>query len=185
MEKHQIKWAVLAAVALLVVVTAFSAVSFYSDCVAAEAGLKAQRQEAMNRYSRMRTEIIEVAGVNERYRHDVLAAFDRVVAARQGSPNEVMRAISEANPAIDPSTYDRVMRTITERRAEFTDTQSTLIDRRREYDTFRQQPPGAAWNLLFRFPRIDLDETARIVVTDETRDAFRTGRDTPLALPGN
>lgn len=184
MKKTPVSYIVAGLALFLALVGAVSAGTFYNRCIALEAGIKAERTEARNRHSQMRTEIVESAGVNNQYRADVLRAFDRVVVARQGTTNEVLRAISEANPSINPETYTRVQRTIERRRAEFHNTQISLTDRGREYRAYVNSVPGAWWNTFFHFPRINIDEETRIVTTEETENAFRPGgHDTPITLP--
>ena len=184
MKKISLEAVIVGITLLVALVCAVSALSFRNRCVAFEAGIAAERAEARNRHSQMRTEIIESAGVNNQYRADVLRAFDRVVVTRQGSTNEVLRAISEANPSISTETYTRVQRTIERRRGEFHNTQTSLTDRGREYRTYVNSVPGAWWNTFFHFPRINIDEETRIVTTHETENAFRPGgHDAPITLP--
>ncbi len=178
--------ACLACLAIAAGIIGTGAISFRNECIAAEAGIKAQRREAQNRYSNMRTSILESAGINNQYRGDVRAAFDRVVQARQGGTNEVMRAIAEANPTIDPTTYTRVQSAIERGRSTFADTQTSLVDRGRAYTSSVQSFPGSFYNSIFGlgFPRIDIDRETAIVVTEETERVFAPGgHDTPLALP--
>lgn len=183
MKKISLELVITCLALFIALVGTISAFSFYNRCVALEAGIKAERSEARNRHSQMRTEIIESASVNNQYRADVLRAFDRVVVARQGTANEVLRAISEANPSISSETYARVQRTIERRRAEFHNTQTSLTDRGREYRAYVNSVPGAWWNTFFHFPRINIDEETRIVTTEETENTFRPGgHDTPITL---
>ncbi len=186
MNTKNIVLACLAILATGIFIVGLDAIAFKNSCVSAEAGIKAQRREAQNRYSAMRTTILEMAGVNNQYRGDVRAAFDRVVQARQGGTNEVMRAIAEANPAIDPATYTRVQSAIERGRGTFADTQTSLIDRGRAYTAAVQSFPGSFYNSVFGlgFPRIDIDRETAIVVTEETERVFAPGgHDAPIALP--
>ncbi len=186
MNTKNIVLACLAVLAIGGFIVGLGAISFRNECIAAEAGIKAQRREAQNQYSNMRTSILESAGVNDRYRNDVRAAFDRVVQARQGGTNEVMRAIAEANPTIDSATYTRVQGAIERGRTTFANTQTALIDRGRAYTAAVQSFPGSLYNSMFGlgFPRIDIERETAIVVTEETERVFAPGgHDAPIALP--
>lgn len=185
-SKKAAQFGILAVCAVFLIGFIVGGIGFYNDSVGAETDIEAQARENRNRYSNMRVQLTELAGVDERYRQSVLAVFDRVVQARQGSQNETVRLIAEANPGIDNATSLRLAQAIEVRRQEFAAAQSTLIDRRREYDKLRRQMPGSLYNrlpLFGGFPKIDLDAATRIVVTAETEQVFApNGHDTPLPL---
>lgn len=185
-KKHSFEFIVAALTLAFALSIGLSMATYHNRCVSLEAGIRAQRIEARNRYSQMRTEIVEMAGVNAQYRADIDRAFDRAIGARQGNRSEIMRAITEANPTINTATYTRVQRAIEARRNEFHDAQTMLTDRGREYTAYVHSIPGAWWNTLLHFPHMNIDQETAIVTTEETAAAFRTGgHDTPLPLPTN
>lgn len=151
------------------------ALGFRSDCVRAEAGIKAQYDQDKNNYDNYWKKIKEMAQVPAMYTEDLKKVYDSAMAGRYGKDGSkaVFQFIKEHNPNFDSSMYVNVQRAIEAGRNSFADDQKQLIDRKREYETVLNGNKALAVNFLFNFPHMDLSKYD-IVTSDVTEDAFKT-----------
>jgi hypothetical protein len=157
-----------------------------SQCIAAESGLKAQFDDNQNVYDNVWKDIKEEAQVTSEFvraNHDLLVA---AVQGREGGAGELVRMIRESNPTLDPSIFLKVQRSIESGHARFASGQTTLLDRRREYENLYQSPSVMFANLFLSppFPRVRLDDY-KIVTSEQTSAAFSTGRADQLTVFGS
>lgn len=159
------------------------AFGYRSDCIKAEAGIKAQYSEDQNNYDNMWKRFREMSQVNESYAADLKKVFDGAIQGRYGADGSkaAMQWITEHNPTLSPDTYTRLQSTIEAGRNSFEAEQKTLLDKKREYEVLLGSTTGLFVNGFFGFPRIDLAKFG-IVTSDRTEKAFGTGKDEEIKL---
>jgi hypothetical protein len=184
MENKQIvKLGIIGVVALLLVVFLGTALSYRSDCVALEAGIKAQYDQNKNNYDNMWKSFREQSQVASMYADDLKKVFDSAMQGRYGENGSraVLQFISEHNPQLSPEVYTQLQRSIQAGRQSFMADQRQLIDKKREYETVLNSNRAAFVNWMFHFPHIDLSKFG-IVTSDRTEDTFQRGRDNEVQL---
>ncbi len=159
------------------------AFDFRSDCIKAEAGIKAQYSENQNNYDNMWKSFREMAQVNNNYADDLKKVFDSAIQSRYGANGSqaAMQWIKEHNPSLDSSTYVKLQAAIEAGRNRFEAEQKQLIDRKREYEVLLGSTAAIFVNPFFGFPRIDLTKYD-IVTSDRTTKAFEEKKDDEIKL---
>jgi hypothetical protein len=159
------------------------AFGFRSDCIKAEAGIKAQYSENQNNYDNMWKKFREASQVNESYAKDLKEIYQAAITGRYGASGSqaAMQWIKEQNPTIDSATYTKLQAMIEAGRNEFEAEQKQLIDRKREYEVFLGSTTALFVNPLFGFPRIDLSKYD-IVTSSRTEKAFEEKKDDEIKL---
>lgn len=149
------------------------ALGFRSDCVRAEAGIKAQYEQDKNNYDNMWKKFKEMAQVPAMYAADLQKVYDSAIQNRYGKDGSkaMFQFIKEHNPNFDSSMYSKLQAAIEAGRDSFAADQKQLIDRKREYETLLNGNTALVANLFFNFPHIDLSKYG-ILTSDETDDAF-------------
>lgn len=160
-----------------------SAMSFRSDCVAAEAGLKAQYDQDRNNYDNFWKKVKEVSQVPEMYAADLQKVYDSAIGKRYGESGSkaMFQVIREHNPNFDSSMYVKIQSVIEAGRNSFADDQKQLLDRKRQYETLLNGNGALAVNMWFNFPHIDLSKFD-IITSDTTEDAFKTKKADEIKL---
>ena len=154
------------------------ALNFRSECITAEAGIKAQYKENQNNYDNMWKKFKEAAQVNEMYAKDLKDVFTSAISGRYGADGSkaVFQFIKEHNPNLDPSVYVKLQAMVEAGRNGFEAEQKQLLDRKREYESFLGTPSASLFNIFFSFPRIDLDKFD-IVTSSKTEKVFEDKKD--------
>lgn len=163
----------LAVVAILGVSYAGCAFGFRSDCIKAEAGIKAQYSENQNNYDNMWKTFREQAQVSSMYVNDLKKVFDGAIQGRYGKDGSkaVFQFLQEHNPNLDSSVYTKLQASIEAGRNRFEAEQKQLLDRKREYEVLLGSTAAIFVNPLLGFPRIDLSKFD-IVTSEQTQKAF-------------
>jgi hypothetical protein len=178
-----VKWAILGVVALLGVIYVGTVFGFRSDCIRAEAGIKAQHAQNRNNYDNMWKKFRETAQVQDSYAKDMEKVFKAAIEGRYGENGSqaVFQFIKEHNPQLDPAVYLKLQTIIEAGRNGFEADQKQLIDKKREYEVLLGSTRSLFVNVWLGFPRIDLDKYD-IVTSDRTEDAFKNKKDDEIKL---
>ena len=194
---------------ILIVILSFvgCASSAKSAGVRMETSLNAQyldNQNELSTYTSTFYETIGVANLKSDKMDKILTdavkgRYEGHTSAQPGQ-GQLFSAINEAYPNLDLKVYDKIVDFIKSGRETYKQKQSKLLDMLRAYDTWRNE--GLIRPSLIRmlgFPSQNLEarigttvkrgEEARnqmylIVLTDSTVDAYQTGRQNPLPIPG-
>jgi hypothetical protein len=160
-----------------------TALGYRSDCVAAEAGLKAQQEQVKNNYDNMWKRFREMSQVPSMYVGDLKKVFDSAMQGRYGKDGNksVFAWIQEHNPTIDSSMYTKIQNAIESGRVSFMAEQEQLLDKKRQYETILQGNRGVFVGFLFRFPKIDTDKI-QILTSDQTEEAFKAKKSDEIKL---
>lgn len=155
-----------------------SAMSYRSECVKMEASIKAQHTQNKNVYDNNWKKFREMAQIPEMYTNDLKKLYDGALQSRYGAEGSkaVFQFIQEHNPQLDSAVYTKLQAAIEAGRNEFSASQATLIDKKREYETLLNGNQALFVNVWFGFPRIDLDQYG-IVTSEKTEEVFKSGKD--------
>lgn len=178
---------------MILLVGGCTASSTYNSLIGQEKGVSASWSNSQIVYDNFWKKVQEVAQVPESYKDafkDVLLA---PTEARYAGKDPAFLMITEANPQLDPSMYVKVQQVIEAGRNEFAQSQTTLRDRQRAYETNLSTFPNNLLAGVFGFPHEvngelrpakDLDGDGKytvldypIVTSDRTQQVFTTGRD--------
>lgn len=156
---------------------------FYNNAVKMENGIKAQYEQNKNNYDNYFKKLKETAQVPEMYTDDMRKIYGEVITGRYGSQGSraMFQWIKEHNPSLDAALYKKVQDVIESGRNSFGADQKMLLDKKLQYDNYRQTFPNNVIAGFLGFPKINLDEYA-IVTSEETEDAFKTKKSEPLKL---
>lgn len=158
-------------------------VGTYNDCVAQEAGLKAQYAQNKNNYDNYFKKLKEVAQVPDMYINDLNKVYTSALQGRygEGGSKAVFQFISEHNPQVDGSIYRQIQQVVEAGRNDFEQNQKQLLDKVRVYEITLQTFPNSVLARVLGFPRVDLSQF-KIVTSDETEHTFETGKSEPIKL---
>lgn len=160
-----------------------SGVGTYNDLIAQERGLEAQYKNNQNIYDNYFKKVQEAVQVSDKYAGDLRSIFVSTLQGRYGDKGSkaVFQFIKEHNPNLDSSVYLKLQQIIESGRNDFQMSQTTLLDKKRVYETNLQQFPTNLVAQVLGFPRIDL-KNLDIVTSETTEKAFQTKRSEPLKL---
>lgn len=175
----------IGAVLLLCMGSCSSYIGFRQQCVAYENNIGAQDKEMQNVNSEV-TKSLTTQGLSaNEYGKLVVGAIKAANTGRYGADGSkaMMQWIKEQNPTIDASVFKRIMVAAEAGYAKFSAAQRRKIDLAREYKNLveqKQQVPlvGAIWTA--GFPRKPWTELERIIVTEDTAEAWKTGIAKPV-----
>lgn len=143
--------------------------------VAQEEGIVAQYTQNKNNYDNMWKKFKEVSQVPEMYTEDLKKVYDSAIQNRYGGKGSqaMFQWIKEHNPQFDSSMYKQIQVVIESGRNSFEANQTTLIDKKRVYQTKIKQFPTSSIAGFLGFPKIDLTKFD-IVTSDTTEKTFET-----------
>lgn len=127
------------------------------------------------------TQTIQGSGLAaDKYGDIVIKAITAAMTGRYGPEGSkaAMQWIQENQPNIDPAIFNKLQQVIEANYAEWASAQITLRDRVRVYETDTQEWPGALVAGALGYPRkgFDIALYKRMIATDDTNDAFKTGK---------
>lgn len=174
---------VLGVVAALVFTLATSFVSAWNYGNLAEKMLKATLDDNKNIRANYALKVQEAAQIPGMYKDALTEVVTSALSARYGEDGSkaVFQWIKEQNPNVDPAVYIKVQQIVEAGRNEFQAAQTRLIDQRRGYETNLGYFWKGLWLRIAGYPTIDFADY-QPVITEETAQAFKTHRDTPIQL---
>ena len=192
------------AVAAIVVMAGLTigAASWYSTGVDLQESVIAQYQDNQNEYDSFWKSVKETAQVPERYKEDFKEIALGVTKAQFGSDGSraMMQWFRERELRPDSRMYMKLQSVIESGRKNFQHRQRMLLDKQRRARTHYHKPLGRLFRVFvdpfeelrgeFSPPK-DLDGDGRLtifdyntVTSDGTKNAFLTGKDTPVKVFG-
>lgn len=175
----------------LVFVGGLAVMSFNNSCVSQETSLMATWEDSQVQYDKFWKTVKEQAQITDKYAETFKEVFLGSIEGRYEGKDPAVSLIMEANPTLDASMYQQLARTVEAGRNEFSRTQRTLIDKKREYKKTLTQFPGSFFANTLGYPgevsgkyapTRDSDSDGKITVLDyetitsgKTQDVFQTG----------
>lgn len=171
---------VVLVVGLTYIGTAFG---YRTDCVRAEAGLKAQQDQLRNNYDNMWKKIKEIAQVPAMQAEDFKKVYDGVMQGRYGAEGSkaMFQWIQEHNPQLGTEVYTQLQRTIESARNGFEADQKQILDMKRAYEVVLNSNRALMAGFWFSFPKLDMN-SIKILTSDQTEEAFRAGKADEIKL---
>ena len=183
----------LSILAALFLAALFAVLATYNSLNSQEKGIQATWRDSAVQYDAFWKKVKEVAQVPESYKDAFKEVILTTTEARYRDKDPAFLMITEANPQLDPSMYVQVQRVIEAGRNNFAQTQRTLVDRQRAFDTALSSFPNNVIAGMFGFPHEvngefrptkDLDGDGKYTVLDystvtsgKTQEVFSTGRE--------
>lgn len=175
--------AVFAVLAVLAIYVVGAGIAFNNTAVVMENGIKAQHDQNKNNYDNYFKKLKETVQVPPMYAEDLMKLYEKTMTGRYGKDGSraIFNWIKEQNPTVDSSIYKKIQDIIEAGRNSFEADQKMLIDKKREYDNYRQTFPNSVIAGLLGFPKINLNDYG-IVTSEETEKAFKEKKSDPLKL---
>lgn len=148
-----------------------------------ERALVAQLDQNKNVHSAHVLKIKELVQVNDMYAADLERIVTASIQGRYGDDGSkaTWQWIKEHNPTLDPSLYTKVQQVIEAGRNEFKNSQQTLIDMKRGYETNLGYFWKGMWLRAAGYPKINLADI-KVVISGSTSQTYETGIDAPVQL---
>lgn len=158
-------------------------VSINNSCVSYEQRVQKQYAQNKNVYDNYFKKVKEASQVPDMYIDGLKEVFSIAMKGRYGEEGvkAVFQWIQEHNPQVDSNIYKKIQDIIEAGRNEFAASQRTLLDIKREYETYIGRFPASVAARWLRYPRIDLTKYD-IVTSDKTEREFEQKKSEPLKL---
>jgi len=176
MNKVLVVFGVLASFVLVsAVVLVMQGIGFNNTSIKFEKDIEAQYKQNQNSYDNYFKKVQEAAQVPVRYAEDLKGIYAAVITGRYGKDGSkaAWQWIREHNPNLDPSIYRQIQQIIESGRNDFQSNQTTLLDKKRVYETYISTFPNNLFANFLGFPKIDLAKYD-IVTSTDTEKAFET-----------
>lgn len=166
---------IVAAGLLFVVVMVVWGISVSNKETRLRATITAKQKDNTSEYDNMWKKISQVAQVTDAQKEALKEIFVSYAQARTGddSKNLLFKAVHEAIPNVDTSTFNQLINIITASRDGFTMRQKELLDLKREHDIMIDTIPGGLLLSFLGREKINVN----IVTSSRTERAFETGKD--------
>jgi len=211
-KKTYIKWGVIGAVILAVIITALSIYGTINNArggaITRENAIVAQYNDNKNELSKNILIINETLGIADRQSEVLNGILADAVQGRYdgdlqpGTGGTMFSAIAEAYPDLTATTesYAKVQDAITSQRESFKKQQSKLLDMIQNYKTWTTADIFRSWvlNTFVGTPtdlmviehngetlrgQAALDQASKIITTSDAEEAYNTGTQEPIIKP--
>lgn len=125
----------------------------YNDLNEQDIGVTAVYRDSQVWYDNFWKKVKETAQVADAYKTDFKDVFIASIEGRYEGKDPAVSFIMEKNPSLDASLYTRIQDVIETGRNEFAQTQRTLVDRQRRYETSLRSFPNTLFVGFLGFPR--------------------------------
>lgn len=165
----------LAFVLISAIVIVSQGIGINNTSIKFEKDIQAQYGQNKNSYDNYFKKVQETAQIPDRYASDLKDVYTAAITGRYGKDGSkaTWNWIKEHNPNLDASLYRQIQQVIESGRNEFQANQTTLLDKKRVYETFIATFPNSIYAKFLGFPKIDLAKYD-IVTSTETEKAFET-----------
>ncbi len=168
----------IGAFVLLGVLVAVSGLSVVNKEVELRNSITAQQTANTASFDKMWKVLKTKAGVVGQYKDDFQSIWPEIIKGRYSSGDTLMKWVQERNPKFDSSLYQDLMTSVEAERAQFLRDQKLLISKHQERKDILGKPVSGF--VLRNFGNAEeMDIT--VVTSDETQEAFETGKEGPGA----
>jgi uncharacterized protein (UPF0333 family) len=169
---------VMLAIASVCVVSYISAFNYGNT---AEVGIKAAYENNKNILAQYGQKVQEIAQVPDMYKDDLIKLTTAAIQGRYGPDGSkaTMQWLKEQNPTLDSSLYKKIQQVIEAGRNDFQAAQTSLIDKKRSYETTLGSFWTGMWMRIAGYPKINLADY-KIISTDRADTAFEKGKESGI-----
>ena len=165
--------------AILLAVIFFWGMGNYNRAKVLQNQITAKEQANTTIFDNMWKKIAQSTQVTDLQKDALKEVFVGYATARGGNGGgSFINAVHEAIPTVDVAIFKNLQNIITGARDEWTANQVALVDIGREYNTMLDVFPGNIVLRMLGFEKV----TVKIVTSDRTDQAFKTGKDNDTKL---
>ena len=170
---------ILGVITAFVVISAIVVVSqgigINNTSIKFEKDIQAQYKQNQNSYDNYFKKVQESAQIPHKYADDLKGVYTAAIQGRYGKDGSkaTWQWIKEHKPNLDSSLYRQIQQVIESGRNDFQSNQTTLLDKKRVYETYIATFPNSVYAGFLGFPKIDLAKYD-IVTSGDTEKAFET-----------
>ncbi|MCU7667348.1 hypothetical protein [Bacillus thuringiensis] len=167
---------------LLTAIISFSSIwTHRNEVVALEEGIKSQHVANKSDYDKMWKTFKEMAQVTDMQTDDIKKVYTDIITGRYDKDENVLvKMVQENNPQLNTGVYSKLQTQIAASREQFSNNQTKIADKVREYNTAVRK--YVIMNALFRFE--ELDANKYVVTSERTEKTFETGKDNEINIKG-
>ena len=168
----------------LIIVAATSYISANNYGARIEAQLNAEYDNNQNILAQGQQKVLEAAQVPAMYKDDFKELIAADIQGRYG-PNgsqATFQWLKERELNVDAQLYRKIQQLVESYRDEFKNSQTKMIDVRRQYEAEQGLFWRGMWLRIAGFPKVDLTKF-KPIVTDGVQDIYKKGKETgPMKL---
>ena len=149
-----------------------------------EAQLNAEYDNNQNILAQGQQKVMEAAQVPAMYKDDFKEIISADVQGRYGKDGSkaTFQWLKEHDVALDSAMYKKVQQLIESYRDEFKNSQTKMIDVRRQYEAEQGVFWRGMWLRIAGFPKVDMSKF-KPIVTDGVQDIYKKGKESgPMKL---
>lgn len=166
---------------IAVVISVFVIISHRNEAVALKENVSAQYTANKSEYDNMWKSFVEMAQVSDKQAEDFKKIYTDMITGRySGDKNLLFKMVKEDNPKIDQGLYRDLQNHVAAGRSQFNNSQKTLADKIREYNTYIRV--HFIMNTFCNYKTLNADDF--IVTSGKTKKAFDSGEDDAIDLNG-
>lgn len=172
----------LIVVALAVIATSYIGANNYGARI--EAQLKAELDNNQNILAQGQQKVLEAAQVPTMYKNDFAEIIKADVQGRYGAEGSkaTMQWLKEHDVKIDADLYKKIQQLVEGYRDEFKNSQTKMIDVRRQYEAEQGLFWRGMWLGIAGFPKVDMTKF-KPIITDNVENVYNRGKEEkPLQL---
>jgi hypothetical protein len=167
---------------LLVAATSYIGANNYGARI--EAQLNAEYDNNMQILAQGQQKVMEAAQVPAMYKDDFKEIISADVQGRYGKDGSkaTFQWLKEHDVALDSAMYKKVQQLIESYRDEFKNSQTKMIDVRRQYEAEQGLLWRGMWLRIAGFPKVDMSKF-KPIVTDAVQEIYKNGKESgPMKL---
>ena len=149
-----------------------------------EAQLNAEYDNNQNILAQGQQKVMEAAQVPSMYKDDFKEIISADVQGRYGKDGSkaTFQWLKEHDVALDSSMYKKIQQLIESYRDEFKNSQTKMIDVRRQYEAEQGLFWRGMWLRIAGFPKVDMTKF-KPIVTDAVQEIYKNGKESgPMKL---
>jgi len=167
---------------LIVAATSYISANNYGARI--EAQLNAEYENNQNILAQGQQKVMEAAQVPTMYKDDFKEIITADVQGRYGKDGSkaTFQWLKEHNVQIDKELYRKIQQLIESYRDEFKNSQTKMIDVKRQYEAEQGLFWRGMWLRIAGFPKVDMNKF-KPIVTDAVQDIYKNGKESgPMKL---
>lgn len=174
----------LSFIVIVFLIAATSYISANNYGAGIEAQLNAEYDNNQNVLAQGQQKVLEAAQVPSMYKDDFKEIIAADVQGRYGKDGSkaTFQWLKEHDIALDSAMYKKIQQLIESYRDEFKNSQTKMIDVRRQYETAQGYFWRGLWLRIAGFPKVDMSKF-KPIVTDSVQEIYKNGKESgPMKL---